>query len=76
MKKMLQWLESKYGIRGIKILPYNSQGNGKIERAHFDIRQALVKDMGGDVGKWFHFLKHILWAERRDEVLVALHTLL
>jgi len=63
MKKMLKWLESKYGIRGIRISPYNSQGNGKIERAHFDIHQALVKATGGDIGRWSFFLKHILWAD-------------
>ena len=25
------WLEQKYGIKGIKISPYNSKANGKIE---------------------------------------------
>ena len=37
MKNMLDWLEKKYGIHGIRILAYNSQTNGKIERAYFDI---------------------------------------
>jgi hypothetical protein len=64
MLAMVNWLEEKYGIRGIRVSPYNSQGNGKIERAHFDIRQALVKATGGDVKKWFYFLKHVLWADR------------
>jgi hypothetical protein len=64
MIAMLDWLAEKYGIRGIRVSPYNSQGNGKIERAHFDIRQALVKATGGDIKKWFYFLKHVLWADR------------
>jgi hypothetical protein len=64
MLAMVNWLENKYGIRGIRVSPYNSQGNGKIERAHFDIRQALVKATGGDIKKWFYFLKHVLWADR------------
>ncbi|KAF8828366.1 hypothetical protein HHX47_DHR4000660 [Lentinula edodes] len=64
MKNMLAWLEEKYGIKGIRISAYNSQANGKIERAHLDIRQALIKATGGDVSKWFYFLKMILWADR------------
>ncbi|HLH86478.1 MAG TPA: RNase H-like domain-containing protein, partial [Thermoplasmataceae archaeon] len=64
MRKMLDWLTDKYEIRGIRISPYNSQANGKIERAHFDLRQALVKATGGDLPKWFFFLKHVLWADR------------
>jgi hypothetical protein len=46
MKAVLLWLEEKYGITGITISAYNSQANGTIERAHFDIRQALVKATG------------------------------
>ena len=64
MKLMLRWLEQKYGIRGIQISPYNSQANGKIERAHFDLRQALAKACAGDLSKWYYFLKPILWADR------------
>lgn len=64
MRSMLKWLERKYGIKGINISAYNSQANGKIERAHFDIRQALVKATGGDVKKWYYFLKPVLWSDR------------
>lgn len=64
MKNVLEWLGDKYGIRGVRISAYNSQANGKIERAHFDIRQALVKATGGDIQRWFYFLKHVLWADR------------
>lgn len=64
MKNMLEWLEKKYGIRGVRISPYNSQGNGKIERAHFDIRQSLVKATANDLSKWFWFLKPVLFADR------------
>lgn len=64
MVAMAGWLEEKYGIRSIKISPYNSQANGKIERAHFDLRGALAKAVAGDLSKWFWFLKHILWADR------------
>jgi hypothetical protein len=63
-KLVLEWLESKYGIRGITISPYNSKGNGKIERAHFDTRSALSKACSGDMAKWYWFLPHVLWADR------------
>ena len=64
MKNMLQWLENKYGICGIQISPYNSQANGKIKCAHLDLRQALTKVMGGDISRWYYFLKHVLWVDR------------
>jgi hypothetical protein len=64
MRAVLKWLEEKYGVRGITISAYNSQANGVIERAHFDIRQALVKATGGDLSKWYWFLKPVLWADR------------
>ncbi|EEB97881.1 hypothetical protein MPER_02706, partial [Moniliophthora perniciosa FA553] len=64
MKKVLEWLEHKYGITGIKISPYNSQANGKIERAHFDIRTALAKATNNDLTKWYWYLRHIIWADR------------
>ena len=59
MKNMLKWLGEKYGISA-----YNFQGNGKIEQAHFDLRQALAKCTVGDMKRWFRFLKPILWADR------------
>ena len=64
MKNVLKWLELKYGIQGIRISSYNSKANGKIKRAHFDIRQALVKATGNNLDKWFWFLKPVLFADR------------
>jgi hypothetical protein len=58
------WLESKYGITGISISPYNSKGNGIAERAHWDVRQAVFKATGGDVKKWYYFFHHVMWADR------------
>ena len=58
------WLEEKYGIKGIKISPYNSRANGKIERRHWDVRQMLTKATGGDTSKWYWFFYHVLWADR------------
>ncbi|KNZ77802.1 hypothetical protein J132_03862 [Termitomyces sp. J132] len=45
----IAWIESKYGIRGIAISPYNSQANSKIERPHWNVRQA--------------FLFHVMWSD-------------
>jgi hypothetical protein len=58
------WLEQKYGIKGIKISPYNSKANGKIERPHWDIRQMLYKATGGNPSKWYWFFHHVMWADR------------
>jgi hypothetical protein len=60
----VNWIESKYGIKGIRISPYNSKANGKIERPHWDVRQALYKASGGDASKWSYFFHHIMWADR------------
>ena len=64
MKKVLQWLNDKYGIKAITISAYNLQVNGKIECGHFDMHQALAKACDEDVSKWYYFLKHVLWADR------------
>ncbi|SJL16094.1 uncharacterized protein ARMOST_19612 [Armillaria ostoyae] len=61
---VIQWLKDKYGITGIRITPYNSQANGKIERGHWDLRQALFKATSGNSRKWCYFLPHVLWADR------------
>ncbi|KDR65555.1 hypothetical protein GALMADRAFT_81730 [Galerina marginata CBS 339.88] len=61
----IKWLEQKYGIKGIRISPYNSQANGSIERPHWDVRQMLYKLLGQkNVHKWFWFLPYVMWADR------------
>ncbi|KNZ77906.1 hypothetical protein J132_03182 [Termitomyces sp. J132] len=47
-KKVTAWIESKYGIRGIAISPYNFQANGKIERPALKFEKSiktLIKDI-------------------------------
>nr|GAT46689.1 predicted protein [Mycena chlorophos] len=60
----VKWLEAKYGVKGIKIAPYNSQANGIVERGHWDLRQSLFKATGGDLRRWYFFLPQVLWADR------------
>jgi hypothetical protein len=60
----VDWLARKYGIAGIKISPYNSKANGKIERPHWDVRQMLFKATDGNASKWFWFFYHVMWADR------------
>ena len=62
--KAVKYLQEKYGIRGISISPYNSQANGKVERYHLDIREALVKATGDNLSQWRFFVPHVAWAER------------
>ena len=63
-KSAVGWLEQKYGIKGIRISPYNSKANGKIERPHWDVRQMLYKATGGNPSKWYWFFHHLMWADR------------
>ena len=61
----VQWIAQKWGIKHIRISPYNSQANGSIERPHWDVRQMLYKATGAkNVNKWFWFLDAVLWADR------------
>jgi transposase InsO family protein len=57
-------LLEKYGIRHIKISPYNSQANGPVERGHYNIREALVKLCKGDLSKWPLFVSAANYADR------------
>ena len=49
---VLDWLSSRYGIRHIRILAYNSRANGIVERQHRTIRDSLVKACNGDASRW------------------------
>ena len=63
--KAVQILSDTYGIKGIRISPFNSQANGKIEQPHWDIRQMLYKACGKEhISQWMKFLPYVLWADR------------
>jgi hypothetical protein len=57
-------LAEKYNLRHIRISGYNSRANGIVERAHFDIRQALFKAANGDQSKWSQGVYSVFWADR------------
>ena len=48
----LDWLERRFGIQHIRILAYNSQANGIVERQHHTIRESIVKACEGTISKW------------------------
>ncbi|KAF8829978.1 hypothetical protein HHX47_DHR2000155 [Lentinula edodes] len=60
----IKYLEERYGIKGIQIAPYRSQANGKIERPHWDVRQALYKAANGIQSRWSYYVVEIMWADR------------
>lgn len=64
MTAMLEWLRENYGISGISISACKSQVREKLERAKYSVRQALVKATKGKIGKWYYYLKSVLWADR------------
>jgi hypothetical protein len=47
-----QELLERYQILQTKILPYNKQANGVIERGHFTIRESLMKACGDKPESW------------------------
>lgn len=57
-------LLEQYGIRHIKISPYNSQANGVVERGHYNIREALIKLCDGDLSQWPLMVSAATYADR------------
>ena len=45
-------LAKDFNVNQIKISPYNPQANGVVERAHFIIREALMRICRGDPTSW------------------------
>jgi hypothetical protein len=62
--KAIKYIEERYGIKGIQIAPYRSQANGKIERPHWDVRQALFKAANGVQSRWSYYVPEVMWADR------------
>src|SRR6201999_2292878 len=62
--KAMDYLSDKYGINHIKISPYNSQAQGIVERAHFGLRESLIKSCGKKLAQWPELLEYCLWAQR------------
>jgi hypothetical protein len=60
----LEELADRYGVRHIRISPYNSQANGVVERRHYDVREAIMKSSEGEENRWFKFAHTVFWAER------------
>jgi transposase InsO family protein len=60
----LDWLADRYGIRHIRILPYNSQANGIVERQHRTIRDSIFKACDGDDSCWPTVAPYAFWADR------------
>src|ERR1700761_954778 len=59
----MEWLKEKYGIENIRISPYNSQANGLVERAHYDVHTSLLKAANGDESKWFFVFPLVMWTD-------------
>jgi hypothetical protein len=62
--KALAYLGKRYHIRHIRISSYNSRANGIVERAHFDVRQALFKAAAGEAARWSLAAYSVFWADR------------
>ena len=62
-QKEFKALLADYGIKQIKISPYNSQANGVVERGHYNIREALVKLCGKDLSQWPLLVPTVCYAD-------------
>jgi len=63
-RKEFKKLLSDYGIKQIRISPYNSQANGVVERGHYNIREALVKLCKNDLSQWPLMVPAACYADR------------
>ncbi len=57
-------LMSRYKVPIVRISPYNSQANGKIERTQCSYIEAIWKVLQGDTYQWPSWLGYALWADR------------
>ena len=64
MVQGIQLAVKKYRIPHITISPYNSQADGLVERRHRDVREALMKTVGGEASQWYKAAPAVFWAER------------
>lgn len=62
--KALDYLSKKYRINHIRISGYNSCANSIVERAHYDVRQALYKAADGNANQWTQVVHSVFWSER------------
>src|SRR5258708_4246683 len=57
-------LMEKYKVPVVRISPYNSQVNGKIERTQQAYLEAIWKVLQGEMNQWPSWLGYALWADR------------
>ena len=61
--KAMEYLSKQYQLNHIHISGYNSQANGIVEQAHFNVQQSLFKAAGGVEAKWLPVAYSVFWAE-------------
>jgi len=59
----LNWLADRYGIHHIRILAYNSQANGIVERQHHMVCDSIFKACDGDSLRWPTVVPFAFWAD-------------
>jgi hypothetical protein len=52
VKEAFEILMKTLGVPHVKISPYNSRGNGVVERGHFILRESIIKACEGKINIW------------------------
>jgi len=60
----LDWLADRYSIYHIRILVYNLQANGVVERQHRTVCDSIFKACDGDSSRWPVVAPFAFWADR------------
>lgn len=62
--KACQYLCDRYGINHIRISPYNSRANGRVEAGHHPLRESILKLSTQTNQKWPDVFHAAVWADR------------
>ena len=62
--RVMEVLMEKYKVPVVRILAYNLQANGKIERTHWMYMDSIWKVCEGKTLEWTSWLNYALWADR------------
>jgi hypothetical protein len=70
----LDYVSATWKVNHIRIIPYNSQSNGIIERQHRSLQRSLKKLCEGNLKIWSQKIAYVAWADRITTSKVTGHS--